>query len=332
MDITADIWMKRLKPYMKSNNPRAFFELFLTVTLYITAISISYYFVNKGNYFGLLGIIPGAFLIVRLFIIQHDCGHEALFSTKPLNDWVGRALGVFTVTPYDHWKHQHALHHAGSGNLEKRRVGDDIHTLTLAEYQALSPFQQFKYRLFRHPITLFVVGPFYLFFLSNRLPITRFNKPKAWLSVMSNNAGILLYIGLLVFFAGWQFVLLLTLPIIYAGAAIGVWLFYIQHQYEDVHWSRSPKWNRKHAALHGSSYYDLPKPIMWLTGYIGVHHVHHLSSRIAFFELPKILKEFPELKQIGRMNFIESLKCARLALYDEAKGRMMSFKDLKAFS
>jgi len=330
MDVSVDIWMKRLAPYMKANNSRAWFELGLTACLYVLCVAMGYALVVAGNYGGLLCIIPGAFLIVRLFIIQHDCGHGALFLTKAMNDWVGRFLGVFTITPYDHWRHQHALHHAGSGNLEKRRVGDDIHTLTLAEYEALSPRKQWQYRFFRHPFTLFVIGPFYLFFLLHRLPEGRYGQPSAWVSVICNNIGIAIYMTALWMLFGWQMVLLITLPIIYFGAAIGVWLFYIQHQYEETHWSRPPAWSRKHAALYGSSYYALPTPIMWLTGYIGVHHVHHLSSRIAFFELPKILKEFPELKTIGRMNFIQSLKCARLALWDEAQGRMLSFKELKA--
>ncbi len=275
----------------------------------------------------LLAAIPVAGFMVRLFMIQHDCGHGGMFTSRLANDWVGRVMGVFTLTPYDYWRHSHALHHAGSGNLDRRGMGD-IDTLTIAEYGALGWLGRLRYKLYRHPLVMFGLGPSYLFLLRHRLPFGAFRKgPMPWLSSLGTNFGIAAAAGVLMYLLGITAFLLVHLPIVMIGASIGVWLFYVQHQFDHTHWERSGVWKHETAALHGSSYYDLPKPLMWVTGNIGIHHLHHLSSRIPFHKLPRVLKDHPELSDIGRLSLWESLKCVRLTLWDEEEKRLVSFRE-----
>jgi omega-6 fatty acid desaturase (delta-12 desaturase) len=276
----------------------------------------------------LLAAIPTAGMMVRLFMIQHDCGHSALFTSRMVNDWVGRVAGVLTLTPYDYWRQAHALHHAGSGNLDRRGFGD-IDTLTIGEYLALDRLGRLRYRLYRHPLVMFGLGPAYLFILRHRLPFGAMKQGQMpWLSTLATNLAITAVCGLLIYLVGLPAFLLIQLPVVIIGASIGVWLFYVQHQFERTHWERNPDWKHETAALHGSSYYDLPRPLMWITGNIGIHHLHHLSSRIPFHRLPQVLKDHPELKQIGRLTFWQSLKCVRLTLWDEDGKRLISFRDL----
>ena len=276
----------------------------------------------------LLAAIPTAGMMVRLFMIQHDCGHSALFTSRMANDWVGRVAGVLTLTPYDYWRQAHALHHAGSGNLDRRGFGD-IDTLTIGEYLALDRLGRLRYRLYRHPLVMFGLGPAYLFILRHRLPFGAMKQGQMpWLSTLATNLAIAAVCGLLIYLVGLPAFPLIQLPVVIVGASIGVWLFYVQHQFERTHWERNPNWKHETAALHGSSYYDLPRPLMWITGNIGIHHLHHLSSRIPFHRLPQVLKDHPELKQIGRLTFWQSLKCVRLTLWDEDGKRLISFRDL----
>ncbi|MDX1717883.1 MAG: fatty acid desaturase [Anderseniella sp.] len=268
-------------------------------------------------------------LLVRVFIIQHDCGHGSFFSSSKINDRVGRILGVLTLTPYDYWRRQHALHHATSGNLDRRGHGD-ITTLTVDEYRARGFWQRLGYRIYRHPFVLFVFGPSWLFMICHRLPVTAARRGELnWSNTMATNLGIAVLFGVMMYWLGVWNVLMIQLPAVACAASIGVWLFYVQHQFEDTHWSRAGEWNREDAALHGSSFYDLPKPVMWLTGNIGIHQVHHLSSRVPFYRLPQVLKDYPELAEVGRFTFRESLGCIRLALWDEVKNELISFRDLK---
>jgi len=284
--------------------------------------------VLSGIAFVLL-LLPGGGLMVRLFILQHDCGHGSMFGSKFVNDWVGRFLGVFTFTPYDYWRKLHAGHHATSGDLDRRGVGD-IDTLTVAEYKAKSKLGKLRYRLYRNPFVMFGLGPAYMFLLRHRLPVGAMKEGlTGWISTLATNVGIVVMTLLLIKFAGLGAFVLIQLPMVVLGASIGVWLFYVQHQYEETYWDTRPEWSRENGALQGSSYYDLPKPIMWITGYIGIHHVHHLSSRIPFYKLPKVIKAHPELKEIGRLKFWESLRCVHLALWDENSKKLISFSDAR---
>ena len=272
--------------------------------------------------------VPAAGFLVRLFMIQHDCGHGSFFFHRQANDWVGRVIGVLTMTPYDFWRRTHSIHHASAGNLDRRGIGD-VDTLTVREYRALSRWGRLKYRLYRHPLVMFGVGPAYLFLLQHRLPVGLMrNGWLPWVSTMATNLAIALIVAVLVWFIGIKAFLLVHLPIILLAATAGVWLFYVQHQFEHTAWQRDGAWSMHEAALHGSSHYDLPAFLRWFTANIGVHHVHHLCSRIPYYRLQRVLRDHPELCDIGRLTLRESLRCVRLALWDETQNRLVSFREL----
>jgi omega-6 fatty acid desaturase (delta-12 desaturase) len=247
-----------------------------------------------------------------------------MFSRREVNDWIGRFLGVLTLTPYDHWRRSHAHHHAGSGNLDRRGIGD-ITTLTVREYAALGTWGRLGYRLYRHPLVMFGLGPIFLFVVQHRFPTCDMNSRSAWISTMATNAGIGLVVGVMVLSLGWRHFLLIQGPITVIAASIGVWLFYVQHQFEETLWARSENWTPKGAAMQGSSYYVLPQPIAWFTANIGLHHIHHLSSRIPFYRLPDVLRRWPRLGEVKRLTIHESLRCVSLALWDEEAHRLVPF-------
>ncbi len=274
-------------------------------------------------------MVPAAGLMLRLFIIQHDCGHGSLFTSKKANDWLGRILGIFTFTPYEYWRVQHAGHHASSGDLDRRGIGD-IDTLTVKEYLQRGKLRRLLYRLYRNPVVLFGLGPSYMFIFRHRLPIGSMTKGfKPWISTLATNAGIVAVSAVIIYSTSWQMFLLVQIPIVVLAATFGMWLFYVQHQFDQTHWIRKTEWKREYSALHGSSYYDLPKPLMWITGNVGIHHVHHLSSRIPFHKLPEVIKDYPELQSIGRLTLWESFKCVKLSLWDEERCELVSFRELR---
>ncbi len=328
MDDTAKLWVQRLAPYRIPDDRRAGLEVILTLALFVGLWIVMWLLIDVSVLLVLALTVPAAGLMVRLFIIQHDCGHASMFSTAKWNNFIGRALGIVTLTPYDYWRRSHALHHSASGNLDRRGIGD-IDTLTVDEYLALSQVGRLKYRLYRHPVVMFVIGPAWLFLLQHRLPMSALKEDRSTLgNVMATNIGIAVLWVALAALMGLGPFLLIQLPMVIIGASIGVWLFYVQHQFVETDWERAGAWNREHAALHGSSFYDLPKPLMWITGNIGIHHVHHLSSRIPFHRLPQVIRDFPELTEIGRLTFWDSVKCVPLALWDEKARRLVSFRQL----
>lgn len=321
-------WTARLRGYCEPHLPRSLFEIAATFVPLVLLWAALVWAIETGNYriYALL-LLPAGVFLVRVFLLQHDCGHYAFFSAKGANDWFGRLLGVLTMTPYDHWRRCHAIHHASCGNLDRRGVGD-IDTLTVAEYRALSPWRRLLYRVYRHPLVLFGLGPFYVFVLQNRVPtgkLTRGIMP--WISTQSTNLGIALLAGLAIWGLGLGTFLLVHLPVVVVAATIGVWLFYVQHQFEETSWDHAETWNPQEAALHGSSYYVLPPGLRWLTADIGIHHVHHLAARIPFYRLSEVLKDHPELRDVGRLPILRSLACVRLALWDEQKRRLVSFRE-----
>ncbi len=286
--------------------------------------------VLQGEWWGLVATVPAAGFLVRLFILQHDCGHGTLFAHRGLNNWIGRVLGVITLTPYDYWRRTHAVHHASAGNLDRRGIGD-VDTLTVAEYRTLSRWQRLRYRLYRHPLVMFGIGPAWLFVCQYRLPLGLMRAgAQPWVSTIATNIGIVLPIAAMIWLIGLVPFLLVQIPITLMAATAGVWLFYVQHQFEATHWAKEGDWNFQQAALHGSSHYDLPRPIRWLTGNIGIHHVHHLAAKIPFYRLPEVLKDYPELKNTSRITFLESLKCVKLVLWDESAMRLVSFGEERA--
>lgn len=318
---------KALKAHRTPSNARAIFEVAVTVIPFGLLWAAAVASLQRGWWAGLLLTVPAAAFLVRLFLIQHDCGHGAFFPAKRANDWTGRILGVFTLTPYAYWRQTHAVHHATSGHLDRREMGA-IDTFTVEEYRAMSPIRRWGYRLYRHPVMQFAIGPSFVFFIQHRVPVDLMKAGwRPWASAMATNAAAALAFYALGSWLGWGPFLLVHLPTVAMAASLGVWLFYVQHQFEETHWSRQGRWQRDEAALHGSSYYDLPGPLRWLTANIGVHHVHHVDSRIPFYRLERILHERPELKRIGRLTVGESLRCVKLALWDERRGRLVSFRE-----
>jgi omega-6 fatty acid desaturase (delta-12 desaturase) len=276
----------------------------------------------------LLLALPAAGFLVRLFIIQHDCGHGSFFRSRAANNTLGFVLGILTLTPYAYWRKAHAIHHATSGNLDHRGFGD-ISTLTVKEYLALTRWRRLRYRLYRNPLILFGLGPFYEFILRQRFPL---GLPRSWrrewASILWTNLALLAVVAMMWKTVGIQAFLAVQLPISLLAGSSGVWLFYIQHQFEDTYWEKDDAWSFHAAGIKGSSYYDLPGMLHWFTGNIGVHHVHHLSSRIPNYRLRQCFRENPELQQVTRLTLWGSLKCARLKLWDEERGKLVGFQHL----
>lgn len=316
-----------LKPFSTPHTGRSLWELTITVLPFF-AVIVAMLFAIDAGYLAALALAPVAGLfLLRIFIIQHDCGHGAFLSKRAGNDWIGRALGVLTFTPYDCWRRSHTLHHANTGNLDARGFGD-VDTLTVAEFRAGSRSQRFFYRFYRHPVVLFGIGPAYLFLLRHRLPIGLMREgSQYWVSAMATNLVTAAILGVMIWVFGLATTALVVIPPLLIAASTGVWLFYIQHQFESAHWDRRDNWTFHDAALHGSTHLDLPQPLRWFTANIGVHHVHHLVSRIPFYRLQDVLKAFPELRDVNRYTMSQTLRPVILTLWDEDQRRLISFRE-----
>ncbi|UWQ81096.1 fatty acid desaturase [Leisingera sp. S132] len=328
---TARDWVKILAHYREPNSLRSSFELAVTVVPFLVLWALAWWSLSVSYWLTLaLSVCIAAFLL-RLFTIQHDCGHGSFFNNRHVSDWVGRIIGVLTLTPYDVWRRTHSIHHSTHGNLDKRGMGD-IHTMTVAEYRAASRWDRLVYRLYRHPVTLFAIGPGYLFFLQNRIPYGLTGQARYWVSAMGTNASILAALGLIWYFGGLMPLVLIFVPATLIAATAGLWLFYVQHQFETTQWEQEEDWQLHDAALHGSSHYVLPPVLQWLSANIGIHHVHHLYSRIPFYRLPEVLRDHAELAEGNRMTIRESLANARLHLWDEDSKRLLSFAQARSLT
>jgi len=318
-------WSARLAAYRKPDTRKSIWQLGSTALLFAAAWLLMYLTLSVSYWLTLLLVIPAAFLLVRLFIVQHDCGHGAFFRSARAADIVGSILGVLTLTPYHYWKKVHGMHHATSGNLEHRGFGD-IDTLTVDEYLARSRWGRFKYRVYRHPAVLFGIGAVLQFFVRHRLPTI---VPRHWTrerrSVLWTDVGLAAYIVSMGLLIGFGQFLLVYLPLMMLSASIGVWLFYVQHQFEPTYWEHDERWVYDDAALVGSSYYRLPRLLQWATGNIGLHHVHHLNPRIPNYRLEQALRSVPELQRVTTLTLWQSIRCVRLALWDERAKRLVGF-------
>lgn len=324
-------WTRALAPYRAPSHSRSIFEIAVTFLPFAGLWVLAWAAIHLGYWqLSLLPSLVAAGLLVRLFMIQHDCGHGAFFRHRLANDWVGRAISVLTLTPYDAWRRAHAIHHAGSGNLDRRGIGD-IDTLTLDEYRALSSWGRLRYRLYRNPLVMFGIGPVYLFMLRHRFPLGQGrHRRQAWISAMATNLATAALVAGLIWLVGTGPFLLVQLPITLCASVLGVWLFYVQHQFPETYWAEENGWSLHEAALHGSSHYALPGVLRWFTANIGMHHIHHLSSRIPFYRLSRALRDHPELQGVSRLTLWKSLGCVRLALWDETQRRLISFREARA--
>jgi omega-6 fatty acid desaturase (delta-12 desaturase) len=319
---------KHCRNYRDVSLRRSLTQLFVTMGLFLGTFALMRWSLDISYLLTLALALPAGGLLVRLFVIQHDCGHRAFFKSTLANDWLGRILSLFTVTPYHFWKRTHAIHHASCGNLEKRGIGD-ISTLTIKEYRGLPFLSRLKYRLYRNPIILILIGTPINFAILQRLP---FGQPlpahQIWRSVLGLDLALVFFLGGLIYLFGAGTFLAVYLPILFVASAVGGWLFFVQHQYNDVYWEQDEEWSFHLAGLLGSSYYVLPKAVQWFTGSIGLHHIHHLDSRIPNYRLQECLNASPELLSIPKkLHFFESLKCIPLALWDEDNRKLVSFSE-----
>jgi len=327
---TARYWNRLLAKYATAHNGKATFQLVTTALLFAATWTLMLRSLAGPYWVTLLLAVPAVGFLVRLFIFQHDCGHGSFFGSSRANHVVGTLIGVFTLTPYWYWRRTHAIHHATSGNLDRREFGD-VDTLTVKEYQALSFWGRLGYRLYRHPFVLFVLGGAYQFVIKHRFPFDiPANWKKEWASVMGTNLAIAGVVLLAWWGIGLERFLLVQVPIVVLMGIVGIWLFYVQHQFEDTYWRKNPEWSFHRAAMEGSSFYDLPRVLHWFTGNIGFHHIHHLASRIPNYHLQACLREVPETQEVTRLTFWGSLRCARLHLWDEDSARLVAFGDIPA--
>lgn len=318
---------RELTTYQGPSTGKSIWQLVNTLIPFISLWGVAYYAMNISFWLALPVIVVTSGFLIRSFIIFHDCGHQAFFRSRKVNAFWGYITGVLTFTPYYYWHANHAKHHATSGNLDKRGYGD-VWMMTVEEYLAASPKEQLKYKLYRHPTIMFLLGPLFIMLITHRF-IRRNANRKEKISVYGTNLGILVMATLGVLLFGWKSYLILQFSILYLGLILGVWLFYVQHQFEDVYWTRTGSWDFVTASLEGGSFYRLPKVLRWFTGSIGYHHVHHLNPRIPNYNLAKCHDDIPKLQEIRPVDFLASFKSLRYRLLDERTGKMVGFREAR---
>jgi omega-6 fatty acid desaturase (delta-12 desaturase) len=312
-----------LAKYAHPRVARSVVELMTSVVPYLALSTLMYLALDVSYPLALSLAVPAAGFLVRTFVVFHDCAHGSFLPSKRANRYVGRTLGLFVLSPFQRWRHDHAVHHATSGDLERRGVGDII-TLTVAEYRARGWRGRLAYRLVRNPIVMFGLGPVIAMMVGPRIA-TRSQRPRLRHSVLGTDAVLVGVIGGLCWLIGWEaFVLVWAPPALLAGS-IGIWLFYVQHQFEDAYWQSACEWDYTEAALRGSSYLKLPKVMQFFTGNIGLHHVHHLNARIPNYNLQRAHDENPVFHQVPTLVLADALRTVKLKLWDEERGKLVTF-------
>lgn len=319
-------WQDLVARYQRPHLGRSLRQVANSFLPFFALWAVMYWSLGVSYWLTLALAIPAAGLLMRVFIILHDCGHGSFFKSNAANDFLGSVCGVFTMTPYFRWRHDHAIHHASSGDLERRGTGDVL-TLTVKEYLALPWYKKLGYRIYRHPLVLFGLVPGPMFIVAQRLT-GKMGGRRERFGVHWTNAMLVALAAALGLLVGFKELLLIQLPITLIASTAGVWLFYVQHQFEDTYWEHHPNWQYAVAALQGSSYYKLPKLLQWFTGNIGLHHIHHLSPKIPNYNLQKCHDENPLLQQVTVVTFWESLKTIPLKLWDEEQQRLVGFGHL----
>jgi omega-6 fatty acid desaturase (delta-12 desaturase) len=322
-DLDLRAWRDRLAPYAQPHTGRAVMCLATSVLPYI-GLSVAMYFSLQVSYLLTLALVaPTAVFLVRTFIVFHDCTHGAFFGSRRANEWVGVATGLMLYSPFVRWRHDHAVHHASAGDLDRRGTGD-VHTLTVAEYRALDRRGRLSYRLMRNPLVMFGLGPIVAMIIGPRL-VARGARPRMRRSVIATDVALAVIVGGLCWLIGWaDYLLVLGAPALVAGAA-GIWLFYVQHQFEDTYWTSGEDWSYGDAALRGSSFLKLPAPLRFCTGNIGYHHVHHLNARIPNYHLRRAHEENPVFHGVPTLSLWDGVRAVGLKLWDEDAGRLVTF-------
>lgn len=320
---------KQMAPYEKSNMKDSIRQLSNTIIPFVLLWYLAYKSLAISYFFTLALAIVAAGFLIRIFIIFHDCCHFSFFKSRRANKIIGTITGIITVFPFSQWQHDHSVHHATSGNLDKRGTGD-IWMLTIDEYLSLSTMQRLGYRLYRNPIIMFGLGPIYNFLIKNR-----FNRKGARINERLNtyftNIAIVGLYSFLCWLIGWQSFLLVQAPIFLISGAAGIWLFYVQHTFEDSYFEEDENWEYVKAAVEGSSFYMLPKPLQWITGNIGYHHVHHLSPRVPNYKLEEAHNQTEPLKNVPTVTLATSLQSLKFRLWDDQNKKFVTFKEAGSY-
>lgn len=325
-----DSWRENIALYERPQMNYSVWQIINTVGPFFLLWYLAYWSLSISYWLTLaVTVVAGGFL-VRIFIIFHDCCHKSFFKNRMANEIVGTITGILTCCPYLQWRHSHTVHHATSGNLSKRGTGD-IWTLTVEEYLSSSWLKRMVYRLYRNPIFMFGLGPIYIFLIDYR-----FNRKRAGMKERINtyltNIGIVGTAGLLCWAIGWQEFLLIQGPIFLVSGIAGIWLFYVQHQFEEAYYETEENWDYVKAALQGSSFYKLPRVLHWMTGNIGFHHIHHLSPRVPNYYLERVHNSNPQLQDVQTITLRSSLQSLRFRIWDEDTKRFIGFRDIKRLS
>jgi omega-6 fatty acid desaturase (delta-12 desaturase) len=321
------VWKAALAPYARPHIGRSLIDILTSVVPYVALSFAMYVLLDVSYWLALLVALPAAGFLLRTYILFHDCTHGSFLPSKRANTWLGRTLGVIVFSPYSSWKHNHAVHHATAGDLDRRGVGD-IPTLTVAEYYAKDRKGRIGYRLFRNPVVMFGIGSLYALALYPRF-IPKNARRRARNSILGTNLALVVLIGAICWLIGWQAYVLIQLPTAWLAASAGVWLFYVQHQFEDTYWRDGEEWSYADAALRGSSYLKLPKLLQFFTGNIGLHHVHHLSARVPNYYLQRAHDSTPIFSDVPVLSLWDGLKATRLKLWDEGSQRLVTWKQAK---
>lgn len=318
---------KRVSPFAASNPKTSIIQMINTIIPFISLWFLAYESLSISIWLTIPIAICASGFVIRIFIIFHDCAHLAFFKNKQVNRIIGTITGIITLFPYEQWKHEHSIHHATSSNLDKRGTGD-VWIMTVKEYVAASWWKRFTYRLYRNPVVMFGLGPIFLYLIKNRFN-RKGAKRKERLNTYLNNFAIAVLYTILIWAIGWQAFLIIQVPILLIAGSLGIWLFYVQHQFEDSYFESEDEWDFVKAAVDGSSYYKLPAVLQWITGSIGYHHVHHLIPRVPNYNLKAAHDATPELQHVTTITLATSIQSLYFRLYDEDNKTFIRFSELK---
>ncbi|MED1205569.1 fatty acid desaturase [Heyndrickxia acidicola] len=321
---------EKVKPFEKAIDKRAYKQILNTFLPFLVLWILAYEGLKVSFWLSLPISIINAGFLVRIFIIFHDCTHQSFFKSHKANKILGTICGIFTHFPFEKWKREHSIHHATSGNLDKRGIGD-IWMMTVDEFKTASRWTRFAYRLYRNPFVMFVLGPLFLFLIENRFNNKTVKRKERLNTYLINFSLVVIYL-ILIFTVGWKALICIQVPILFLSGMLGIWLFYVQHQFEDSYFEEQSKWDYVKSAVEGSSFYKLPRILQWLTGNIGYHHVHHLSPRVPNYSLEQAHNSTPPLHHVTTITLLTSLKCLRFHLFNEKDKSFISFKQFKSMT